>query len=369
MLVQQVLMPGSSVESWTVLGAGGGPVEPVERYLAYLSDIERSPNTVKAYAHDLKDWLVFLEQRGLDWAEVALEDLGEFVAWLRLPPAGRDGGVALLPSADHHCSVSTVNRKLSAVSGFYVFHARHGVHLGDLVTELQPVRSRRSGWKPFLYHLAGSAPERRRTIKLRQPQRHPTILTVAQVQAIMDACTRLRDRFLFALLWESGIRIGEALGLRHEDLAVAECELTVAPRVNDNRARAKSASPRVIPLGPAVVRLYGDYLHTEYGNLDSDYVFVNLWGGAFGQPMTYAAVYDLVRRLRRDTGVDFDPHWFRHSYATRLMRLNTPIEVVSALLGHASIATTVDIYGHLSAEDARRALEAAGFLTGSEVTW
>src|SRR5450756_2237039 len=75
MLVRQVLMPGSSVESWTVLGAGGGPVEPVERYLAYLSDIERSPNTVKAYAHDLKDWLVFLDQRGLDWAEVALEDL------------------------------------------------------------------------------------------------------------------------------------------------------------------------------------------------------------------------------------------------------------------------------------------------------
>src|SRR5664280_3558287 len=83
----------------------------------------------------------------------------------------------------------------------------------------------------------------------------------SRVQAIMHACTRLRDRFLFALLWESGIRIGEALGLRHEDLAVAECELTVAPRVNDNRARAKSASPRVIPLGPAVVRLYGDYLH------------------------------------------------------------------------------------------------------------
>ena len=56
MLVQRVLMPVSSLESWTVLGDGGGPVEPIERYLAYLSDIERSPNTVKAYAHDLKDW-------------------------------------------------------------------------------------------------------------------------------------------------------------------------------------------------------------------------------------------------------------------------------------------------------------------------
>jgi len=364
MLVQRVVMPASSVESWTVLGAAG-PVEPIERYLAYLSGIDRSPNTVKAYAHDLKDWFVFLGHRGLEWREVRLEDLGEFVAWLRLPPAGRAGAVALLPSAEHHCSVSTVNRKLSAVSGLYVFHARHGVDLGDLVTELQPVRARRTGWKPFLAHLAGPTVERRRTIQLRVPHKHPTILTVPQVQAILDCCSRLRDRLLFALLWESGIRIGEALGLRHEDLAAAEGELTVRQRVNDNRARAKSVSPRTIPVGPEVLRLYADYLHTEYGDLDSDYVFVNLWGGAYGRPMAYPAVYDLVGRLRRDTGFDFDPHWFRHSYATRLLRANTQIDVVSALLGHSSIATTVDIYGHLTAEDARKALQAAGFLTGS----
>ena len=55
MLVQRVVLPGSRVESWTVLGEDDVPVEPVERYLAYLTDIERSPNTVKAYAHDLKD--------------------------------------------------------------------------------------------------------------------------------------------------------------------------------------------------------------------------------------------------------------------------------------------------------------------------
>lgn len=54
--VQRVLAPGSGVESWTVLGEDGSPIEPVERFLAYLSDIERSPNTVKAYAHDLKDY-------------------------------------------------------------------------------------------------------------------------------------------------------------------------------------------------------------------------------------------------------------------------------------------------------------------------
>ena len=56
MQVARVISPVSSRESWTVLGEDDAPVEPVERYLAYLSDIERSPNTVKAYAHDLKDW-------------------------------------------------------------------------------------------------------------------------------------------------------------------------------------------------------------------------------------------------------------------------------------------------------------------------
>lgn len=69
MLVQRVLLPATRRESWTVLG-DDGPVQPVERYLAYLTDIERSPNTVKAYAHDLKDWFVFLAGQGLDWREV-----------------------------------------------------------------------------------------------------------------------------------------------------------------------------------------------------------------------------------------------------------------------------------------------------------
>ena len=74
-----MLPPHGRRESWTVLG-DDGPVQPIERYLAYLTDIERSPNTVKAYAHDLKDWFVFLTRRGLDWREVRLEDVAGFVA-------------------------------------------------------------------------------------------------------------------------------------------------------------------------------------------------------------------------------------------------------------------------------------------------
>ena len=85
--------------------------------------------------------------------------------------------------------------------------------------------------------------------------------------------------------------------------------------------------------------------------------------------MGYPAVYDLVRRLRERTGIDFDPHWCRHSAATRMLRDGVPVEVVSKLLGHASVMTTLSVYGHLTAEDARRALQKAGWFTGGEVTW
>jgi integrase/recombinase XerD len=368
MLVQRVVMPASSLESWTVLGDDDLPVAAIERYLAYLTDIERSPNTIKAYAHDLKDYFTFLDGRGMDWREVRLEDIGEFVAWLRLPPAARDGRVTVLPSVEHQVSAVTVNRKLSALSAFYQHAARHGVDLGELLITWGPAGGR-GGWKPFLHHISKGQPVARRAIALKTSRKLPRVLTAAEVQKILDACDRLRDRLLFAVLYDTGMRIGEALGLRHEDITAAEREVTVRPRVNANGARTKSAAVRTIPISAELVRLYADYLHEEYGDLDSDYVFVNLWGRPHGHPLAYPAVYDLVRRLRRRTGIDFDPHWYRHTMATRLLRDGVPIEVVSTVLGHASITTTLQVYGHLTSEDARRVLEEAGWFTERRVSW
>lgn len=365
MLVQRVALPGSRVESWTVLGEDNVPVAPIERYLAYLTAIERSPNTVKAYAHDLKDFFVFLMLRSVDWRKVRLEDVGDFVAWLRSPPAGRAGTVAVLPSVDAQVGAATVNRKLSAVSSFYQHQARHGVDVGELLVVW--TTGGRGSWKPFLHHLSKDLPQPRRAISLRAPRKLPRVLSAAETQTVLDACTRLRDRLLFALLHDTGMRIGEALGLRHEDLAAAEREVTITPRVNDNGARSKSGRARTIPVGADLLRLYADYLHEEYRELDSDYVFVNLWARPVGQAMSYRSVYDLVLRLRKRTGLDFDPHWLRHTAATRMLRDGVPIEVVSTLLGHASVSTTLDTYGHLTAEDARRVLERAGWFTGSQV--
>ena len=87
MLVQRVLMPGSGRESWTLLGDDGEVVEPAERYLAYLAAIERSPNTVRAYAISLKLWFEFLQHAAASWDEAGVEDVARFVAWLRAPAA------------------------------------------------------------------------------------------------------------------------------------------------------------------------------------------------------------------------------------------------------------------------------------------
>ena len=231
----------------------------------------------------------------------------------------------------------------------------------------QPAGGSGSGWKPFLHHISKSKPQPRRVIALSAQRKLPCVLTAAEVQTILDVCEHLRDRFLFAVLFDTGMRIGEALGLRHEDIAAAESQITVRPRRNDNGARSKSHNPRTIPVSAELVRLYADYLHQEYGDLDSDYVFVNLWGRPHGHPLTYTAVYDLVKRLRQRTGIDFNPHWYRHTAATRMLRDGVPIATVSKLLGHADITTNAGVYGHLSVEDARKSLEAAGWFTGAGV--
>jgi integrase/recombinase XerD len=366
MLVQPVVVPGSGAWSWTVLGDDDVPLVPVDRFLAYLTDIGRSPNTVKAYAHDLKDFWEFLRFRGVDWREARLEDVGEFVAWLQLPPAGRSGAVAVLPSAAAQVTAATVNRKLAAVSGFYAHQARNGAEVGDLLAVWKA--GGRGGWKPFLHHISGGKPYRGRAITLKVPAKLPRVLAVAEVQAILDACVRLRDRFFFALLHETGCRAGEGLGLRHEDIAAAEREISIVPRDNANGARAKSGG-RTVPVGGELIRLYADYLHGEYGDTDSDYVFINIWAEPRGRAWSYPAAYDLVMRLRAKTGIAFDPHWFRHSAATRWLRDGVPVEVVSKLLGHSSVTVTSAVYGHLTAEDARAALENAGWFTGREVSW
>ena len=104
----------------------------------------------------------------------------------------------------------------------------------------------------------------------------------------------------------------------------------------------------------------------EYGETDSDYVFVNLFAEPRGEPMRYQAVYRLVTALRARTGVEFSPHMLRHSLASELLRKGIAVEVVAKMLTHRSSVTTSGTYGHLSAADLRAGLERAGAWANEE---
>ena len=88
------------------------------------------------------------------------------------------------------------------------------------------------------------------------------------------------------------MRVGQALGLRHRDFVSRSREIRIVARPdNANGARARLREAAVIPVPAPLVRLYPEYMHAEYGDLDSGYVFVNLFGGRIGQPLCYPTVH------------------------------------------------------------------------------
>jgi integrase/recombinase XerD len=160
MIVQQVVMPVSGAVPWTVLGPDGDPIEPVETYLTYLSALERSPNTQRAYATSLKFWFEFLGHFDVGWADVGINDVARFVSWLRAPA----DNVIVLEAGSAMRSPATVNRHLAAVFGFYEYQARSRV---DVAAELVAWRRvGRGSYKPFLHHVTKGRPVPTRPIKL-----------------------------------------------------------------------------------------------------------------------------------------------------------------------------------------------------------
>ena len=263
-----------------------------------------------------------------------------------------------------------MNRKLAALASFCEFHARHGVTLAGLLETMQPAGRRGSAtsYKPFLHHITKNQPQRRAGIKLKASRPRPEVLTAS---AGADDPGRLRSPAgPPAVRAAAGLRGPDRRGPRPAARGHGDRERTVAvvPRPNDNRARAKAGISRTIPASAELMRLYADYLTREYGALDSDYVFVNLWAEPHGRPLDLRCGLRPGAAATPTAPVSTSSRTpYRHTYATWLLRRGAGMESVKELLGHASITTTIDTYGHLTVEDARRTLEAAGWFTGREV--
>lgn len=357
MKVQRVRFPKTDQIRWIVLDDAFVPIQPICVYLMFLNDLDRSPNTIRATAYHLKLFWEYLRDEQLDWTEIDIARLAGFITWLRR----LDPSIRSLERQEARRTNATIDQMLGTVHRFYDYHVRlKTVQELPLYQWSMPYQRR---YKPFLYGIAKMKPEQTRIISTKREKRRPKILTGEQVEKLLDACTHIRDKFLLTLMFQTGMRIGQCLGLRHCDLSVEDSTIHIVPRDdNPNGARAKTRTPYIIPGMEDVMGLYTDYLIEELGALEADslpdFVFVNLYEGEVGRPMTYAAVMSLVRRLIKQTEIPFTPHMLRHSRATFWIRDDQlPLAVVSRLLGHASIQTTNDIYLQLTPQDLKRALE------------
>lgn len=359
MKVQRIRFETDQV-SWIVLDDDYVPVQPILSYLTFLDDLDRSPNTRRATAYRLKLFWEYLRDEHLCWEEIDIARLAAFITWLRRLEAD----VISIEHRPARRTNATIDQILGAVHSFYQFHMRMKT-IPELPLYQLSMPYRRQ-YKPFLHGIVKAKPEQKRVVSTRREQRLPKTLNVEQVEVLIATCSHTRDKFLLTLLFQTGMRIGQVLGLKHEDLHIEDGSIHIVPRSdNPNGARAKSRDPYVIPVLPEIMQLYTDYLIEDLGALEADslpdFVFVNLWEGAIGCPMTYETVMSLVKRLCNKTGISFTPHMLRHTRATLWIRgKQMSLEEVSSLLGHASIQTTHDTYVHLTAHDLREALTKEG---------
>jgi len=281
----------------------------LQGYLDHLT-IERgvAANTLSSYRRDLRRYSKHLSDRGIhDLAKVGEDDVSEFLVALRRgdPDSGR---VAL--------SAVSAARALIAVRGLHRFAAAEGLAELDVARAVRPPTPGR---------------------------RLPKSLTIDEVLALLegaggdspaDGPLTLRNRALLELLYSTGSRISEAVGLDVDDI--------------DTQARSallhgKGGKQRLVPVGRPAVQALDAYLVRGRPELarrgrGTPAIFLNARGGRLSRQSAWQVLQDAAERAGITSGVS--PHMLRHSFATHLLEGGADVRVVQELLGHASVTTT-----------------------------
>ena len=303
----------------------------VDDYLEFVEGRCR-PNTVLAAAYDLR---VFFTIVAKDPAEVVPADVLGFITAQR---TGRvESGLVQAAAADGEpagVATSTVARRLSSISGFFAYLQARGDMAANPVPRGLPTRRERS--RP-----GQGVPLTRRVRRL------PRILTPAEVDALTAQLRTHRDRAMVAAMVLGGLRRCEVLGLRMQDLRVAERRLFIAD--------GKGGHQRLVPVSSRFFTELASYLDAERprttgtdGTDGTDRVFVVLKGPNRGNPLSVRGIDEVLAGARRRARLTHATcHELRHTCLTRLREAGMALEAVQAQAGHASIEST-RIYLHLA---------------------
>lgn len=286
------------------------PLE-VEDFLAWLaSERGRSQNTLVAYRRDLRGYNAWLIENGTDPLSVGAEDVAMFIESRRTAAA----------------APSSVARQLAAIRMLHRYLATEGIRRDDPAADVESPRV---------------------------PAGIPKPLSEEQVEALLAGVgargpISARDRALLELLYATGARVSEAVGLSISDLDLDQRLV---------RLMGKGSKERIVPFGTAASGALEDWFGLAGRALmvpaqwasrsDAEAVFLNSRGRRLSRQSAWTVVQQAARRAGLE--IDLSPHSLRHSCATHLLDHGADLRVVQELLGHASISTT-QVYTRVSQE-------------------
>ena len=268
--------------------------------------IERglSKNSLAAYTRDLERFSIFLLHEDIDVRSFDEIQAEKFISYLH----------------SEKLALSTCNRILSTLRSFYAYLERdHGVY-----NPMKDVLSRKI------------------------PLRLPKALTISQITQLIEATVvsddvvSLRNKAILELLYSSGARVSEVVGLNLGDVLDVKSE---DADVRVIKLRGKGGKERIVPMGSYSVKALDDYLVrvrpslvSKNGKGKNEALFLNHRGSRISRQSAWQLVVDAAKRVGLTEGIS--PHVFRHSFATHLLDGGADIRVVQELLGHASVTTT-----------------------------
>jgi integrase/recombinase XerD len=290
-------------------------VEHREEFLHFLRIEKRlSQNSIQAYKRDLSLFFNFLKEQGFsDYSALKLDDLESFAVYL---------------SEKKRYAPTSQARVMSGVKTFLAFLLRSGYIS----------QSHTSNWK---------APRTKRKL--------PVYLEIEEIERMIESIDLSRpggerDKAMLELLYSSGLRVSELVGLKLNDIYLDDQMLKV---------KGKGNKERLVPVGRAAGLQLNRYMalvrsHQAIAKAHEGFVFLNLQG----KQISRVSVFKLVKKTAELAGIDKEvsPHTFRHSFATHLVKNGADLRAVQQMLGHASITTT-EIYTHLDREHLKKVIE------------
>lgn len=296
----------------------------LQSFIDHLT-IERglSLNSTSAYRRDLTKFGRFLAENSLDFEKLTEIEITNFEVWLK----------------QAQLSINSINRNISALKSFYKYAAQE-------FSTSNPVSA-----------VASS----------KVPRRLPKALTIKEVTSLIDATKRegdpisLRDHAIVELLYGTGARVSEIVGIDVNDFAQGEVE---GNPITTLKLRGKGSKERIVPLGSFAKLAVDEYLVRIRPNLltksKSARAETALFLNQRGSRLSRQSAWQVISDAADATGLSgkVSPHVFRHSYATHLLDGGADIRVVQELLGHASVTTT-QIYTLITIDKVREAYATA----------